>query len=248
MTQADHVEVNAREEIRNRKSEVEEATAQLLSLAELIQTRGDECPVLHAIYRETLKDNILNERLYPLKEINIIKLKQQVRKINDSLKGIHLPTMNDLIIICKAIAKVITSEEQPRVVNKAKEGKCNEHKQHQPPWLTRLNKSMDELFRDTDRLRKFTKLKRCKQQRLVKQYGLTAFNLEEIIESCQQKLKALKARRKRYIEAMKRKQENKDFIFNRKKLFTKILRKDENVDPTPDKNECETSLEKHLGC
>ena len=108
-----------------------------------------------------------------------------------------------------------------------------------PKWLIRIERTMKELFSDIDRLHKLKHMKTMKKEKLIAKYRLTDKNLQETIEICKQKLQAMKARRIRYLKANERKQQNKDFKFNRKKLFKEILGKGKTSDDVPDKDECE---------
>ena len=148
----------------------------------------------------------------------------------------------ELIKVCKGVAKVITKEFNP------KKRKCETDVRNsenagipkKPMWLVRIERSMDELFGDIDRLHKFQRLKRPKREGLVKKYRLTETNHREIIEIRKQRLQTLKAKRQRYLKTADRKQQNSDFKYNRKRLFNEMLGKSSVTDETHDKTESET--------
>jgi hypothetical protein len=108
-----------------------------------------------------------------------------------------------------------------------------------PQWLSRLDKTMSSLYKDVDRMKKFNRLNERKRTVLRKKYQLNQENLPEILESCTQKLSALKARKERYINRINRKKQNKDFLHNRKRLFNEILGEGKNSDSSPDPQLCE---------
>ena len=110
----------------------------------------------------------------------------------------------------------------------------------QPIWMQRIEKQMEELYKDVDRLSKLPHLKPGKRIRLSRKYQVNETNVSEVVEICKQKLQALKARKKRYIEAVKRRKQNEDFQHNRKKLFQEILGSSNGPDQTPDEKECES--------
>ena len=198
--------------------------------------------ICREILEEADNPNILNDYLPPLKKVNLSQLKARVRSVNQMLENVQIADVMELIKVCKGVAKVITKEFNPKKRKCETDVRNSENKviPNKPMCLVRIERSMDELFGDIDRLHKFQRLKRPKREGLVKKYRLTETNRREIIEICKQRLQALKAKRQRYLKAADRKQQNSDFKYNRKRLFNEMLGKSSVTDEAPDKTESET--------
>jgi hypothetical protein len=99
---------------------------------------------------------------------------------------------------------------------------------------------METLFKDIDRLHKFEKLGVNKREGLMKKYNFMNNQVEHTIETCKQKLCALKARRIRYLQNSQRRRENFEFKSNRKRLFDRLLKRNSENEVKPEKIETES--------
>jgi hypothetical protein len=204
---------------------------------------SDECqddPILSEIYDEISNNpDLIKEYIRPLRFVNKNQLKQKLGVVNESLK--RLPQLNDLLsvlIVCKAVAKVVTRQFSSNDSKSKNERKRSVNEK--PKWLIRIDRTMFDLFKDLDRLRKFDKLGHRKRQLLTAKYQISQTNLKEVIEICEQKLVALKARKERYSKQIKKRRQNALFLFDRKRLFSDILQKEKETGNLPNPEECQT--------
>lgn len=119
-----------------------------------------------------------------------------------------------------------------------------------PEWQTRLQKKIDSTRSDIARViayksgnpgRKLKKeIENIKQKyKQHAQYNTENKNLDQMLDTAKQKLKALLKRIRRYKEAHQRKQQNKQFSSNEKRFYAELENQNKGINEMPGQNKLE---------
>jgi hypothetical protein len=184
------------------------------------------------VMTEMKNPTILTDPVIPLKTIRYNILIPRIAEANELVKNVPCENLLDLLKAYKSIAKVISQELSPRKMKPPSNGL-------KPWWLSRIERNMQTLFKDIDRLQKYHRLNQHKKDRLIIKYRIENHDVNWAIETCRQKLWALKAKRKRYLENEQRRKENQEFSFNRKRLFDRMLKRSSENNVKPEYTETE---------
>jgi hypothetical protein len=144
------------------------------------------------------------------------KLISLLEMANDELKNMPITTLDQVNDIAYATARVISSELGFKLEHRPR---------NEPPWKIRIQRKIEKLRRDLSQIEKWREgsLKNeLVKERLRNVYWIEAKGLQTVSEELKQRITAQAVKLQRYQQRINQFRENRDFLTNQKRLFSKF--------------------------
>ena len=163
--------------------------------------------------------------VYDLKKVDRWKLQQETAKVNRVLKYVKTNNITETSKLIKGVSIVVAENLGMKVNRQNNMGTRQRGKNQEPWWKRRIQSDIKKIqseFSILQRKERGELRTDSKYTRLKEKYSIRRKGIEVVMEELKQRLKAKRAKVRRYEQRVKQYRQNRLFKSNQKRFYQEI--------------------------